>query len=1240
MSNILRNRPTIGVLAGWQTYTGTIHSFLYHVYRGILAAVRTLECNVLIGCGVGSSYRGTSYTALPVPLPDVDFVPVGPWNTDGLIICAPIFFDEGMAYFERLIAAGFPIVYAGDHETGPSVVVDNEGGIQQAIDHLVGHGHRQIAFIAGHDSQGGDSESRLRGYMAGLQKHSLPYDPDLVLHGFHRQDAGYHAMVEILQRNKPFTAVIASNDESAVGVMEALRDAGLVVPHDVAVIGFDNRLESRAQIPLLTTVHHPMFELGYQSAELLYSMIEGRSPRDTLIRIPTHLVVRESCGCLPGASSVARLETDRFVPPASLSDSFGVPISFSTEYWALSDGQVAKSSLVQVQQIPFQKTRDVSVSMQVARNMTEKVYREMQVLGHREVEYLCSRLVDAFKLSLAQGDATAFRLAIQQILEHVAAAGDDLFPFQEAISVINEAAGNLLASSPNSLPAAEVNHMLHQARIAVSEVSRGQFSRLQVRQTETTNQIGLMTSRFLTAENEQEIFEIFNQCLASLGIQGASVAFFEPQADDPAAWSVLKNPLSSPLSQRRFPTRQFPPPGLYTEEYPFQLAVLPLIGQEGMIGFTAFDTDILEPLGVIVRQLVAALHGVHLHQEAVDARKLAEEANMLKSRFLSMVSHELRTPLNMIIGLSNMMLESGEQLTEQNFSVNRKDLQRINIGAQHLESLIRDVLDLARSDVGQLKLIFEPVNMSEILQAVSVIGESLARDKDLDWRFDSSASLPLVRGDRTRLRQVVLNLVANAVKFTARGSVTLSARHRNGCVIVSVIDTGLGIPLEEQHAIFNEFRQSKRTATRGFGGLGLGLAICKRLIELHGGEIGVVSSGEEGAGSTFYFTIPVVELPDQLPDSADDHTQDQRILLLVKEPSSGERLQSYLVCQGFQVDVHTVDQDNNWANWIKPGYPDKLVLDLGLTSEHGWEILKSIKEKPGTRDIPVLFYSLESNQDSGAFLDLNILTKPINTAELAEELVAQGLVNDGEGASSQVRSILIVDDDPDILELHTRILESMASGCRILQAQDGRQALEVARKERPALILLDLMMPEMDGFTVLETLQSDDSLRSIPTIVVTSQVLTEEDMERLNCGVVSVLNKGMFSARETLQHVTAALSRKHRPGTEAQRLVFKAMTYIHTNYRENVSRRDIACHVGVSERHLARCFQQEVGLAPITYLNRFRVKVAKLLLDTGRMSITNVAMEVGFSTGGYFTRVFRDEEGISPREYVQRKNSA
>jgi YesN/AraC family two-component response regulator len=224
--------------------------------------------------------------------------------------------------------------------------------------------------------------------------------------------------------------------------------------------------------------------------------------------------------------------------------------------------------------------------------------------------------------------------------------------------------------------------------------------------------------------------------------------------------------------------------------------------------------------------------------------------------------------------------------------------------------------------------------------------------------------------------------------------------------------------------------------------------------------------------------------------------------------------------------------------------------------------------------------------------------------------------------------------------MHTRILKSMASGHAILQAANGREALHILRKEHPALVLLDLIMPEVDGFTVIETMQAEETTRDIPVIVLTGQVLTEEDMARLNCGMVSVLNKGMYSTQETLEHIKLALTRKRRPGTESQRLVFKAMTFIHTHYKEPVARSDVAAYVGVSERHLARCFQQEIGMAPIAYLNRFRVKVAKMLLCSGRMNVTEVALEVGFSAGGYFTRVFRDEEGLSPREYLRQKRLA
>jgi YesN/AraC family two-component response regulator len=227
-----------------------------------------------------------------------------------------------------------------------------------------------------------------------------------------------------------------------------------------------------------------------------------------------------------------------------------------------------------------------------------------------------------------------------------------------------------------------------------------------------------------------------------------------------------------------------------------------------------------------------------------------------------------------------------------------------------------------------------------------------------------------------------------------------------------------------------------------------------------------------------------------------------------------------------------------------------------------------------------------------------------------------------------------------MLELHARIVKTQLPGYRVLLARDGYQALQIIHREHPALVLLDLMMPVLDGFAVLEEMRKTDSTRNIPVVVITGQSLTKEDMSRLNSGVASVLGKGMFSVDETLYHLADALAHKRRASSEAQNIALKAMAYIHTFYAEPISRSDVAAHVGLSERHLTRCFHQEVGLTPITYLNRYRVKQAKALLEAGEKGITEIAVEVGFSSSSYFTRVFRDEVGVSPRDYLRNRGAS
>ncbi len=1191
------HRPTIGVLAGWRVYTGTLDTFLGPVYQGTRAAARDLDCNLLLSCSVDLGIGQESpRPAWAVPLPDVDFIPVGPWNVDGLLIVGRFSSEPTASYLQRLSAEEYPIVFVGAGEKGPTVMADNEGGIRQAMAHLVAHGHRRIAFIAGYQRDtDGDSARRINAYHAAVRDYGLASDPRLIAYGSHSTGGGRQAMEQILTSGVSFTALVASNDLSALGAMQVLDRNGLNVPRDVAVIGFDDRLEATAHVPPLTTVRYPAFEEGYQGVLLVLEYIQGQTQGPKVVQVPTQLIVRESCGCLIGASTTAAMETPR-------------------------------------------ATDDETGAARVTALMTSTMGIHMQRLNLEQVQRLCQQLVDAFVLNLQQRDSLALHLTLRQVLQQVIALGGNLNAWQTAISLLRDNVPVLpgAAADPDTRRYAE--EILDRARLVIGEVAHEQNTRLMLRQIDVADQMGRMTARFFAAQDEAEIFAILPDTLPAIAIRHAMVAFYEAEGDDPTAWSVIQAPALTGEGQRRFPSRQFPPAGLYPDDQPFSLALLPLRIQGGATGFVAFDAGNLEPCAHIVRQLAASLRGIGLYRQAVEAQRLAEErrqmaedANRLKSRFLSMVSHELRTPLNLISGLSDLLLHESEHAAAPEGSSQREDLERIYINAQQLDGLIRDVLDLTRIEVGQLQLSYAPLDLAEVLEPVIVIARQLTQDKGLAWRADIPATLPRLWGDRLRLRQVTLNLVNNAVKFTSQGEVTLRVSADGDTVTVAVRDTGLGIAPEEQALIFDEFRQSERTTARGYGGLGLGLAICKLLVEMHHGSIGVQSTGEEGSGSEFYFTLPALK-DARLTAAPCAAATAQQIWLLVEDAVQGQRLREHLARRDTETTIRVLDVEDDWRVALSEGTPDAVILDQAVTAARGWEIFLMVKENPQTHNIPVLFYALGKQDDTGAFLDIDFLTKPVRKAQLTEVLVSQGLLERPTGAA-QAGIILVVEDDAGILDMHTRLVQAQMPHYKVLQAANGLEALRIMAQERPDLVLLDLMMPELDGFGVLEAMRAEPATRNIPVVILTAQVLTPEDMARLNRGTVSILGKGLFSAEETLQHVETVLSRRRRAVSEVQRLVHKAMAFIHTHYMDPLTRGEIADHVGLSERHLTRCFQQEVGVTPMTYLNRYRIKQAKVLLESSALGITEVAMAVGFSSGGYFTRVFHQEMGISPRAY-------
>lgn len=1180
-----RTRPTIGVLAGWQFYrTATNLSYLAPIFRGVTHAARHLGCNLLLGCGMGPSANPTDplRPVWPVLSDDHDYAPIGPWNTDGLIIAVPLHSAARSEYVQGLIATGHPVLFVGSGESGPTIAVNNMGGILEALRHLVEHGHRQIAFIAGTvEDMRGDSGERLHAYLTGCEMYGLDRNPDLLAYGRHVYDGGYTAMQQVMDSGASFTAVVASNDESALGAMQALRDAGRRIPHDVAVIGFDNRLEGSAQAPGLSSIHVPLFNIGYRAVDLLLQSIEGKAPLPDLVQVDTHLVIRESCGCVGGTQ-----------PGGST-----------------------------------HRTADGLARAELAGAMTAAVLNQAHSLTEEEGGLLCGRLANAFADSLQHGDRSEFHAVLADVLDQTARVTDDTHIWQAAISLLSADVGDTGAAG--STADALARTLLSEARLSISAAMQRQHQRYVMDERWTSSRLSLLTARLLTALDETQIYEILASHLPAMDVHTAMLGLFEAEGENAVAWSTLRDVIHLDRAVVRCRSQEFPPVDLFSRDQPFILTVIPLVDQSGQIGLMVFDADHFDLHGAIVQQVGGALNTARLYRQATEGRRLAEEANRMKSRFLSTISHELRTPLNLIIGLSGMVIhdsdESGSPLPE----AVRKDVDRIHAYSQHLGGLIGDVIDLATSDAGQLRLNNDYVDLGQALRIVAESGSQLAADKGLAWDAVLPERGPWVWGDQTRLRQIVLNLISNAIKFTTHGGVSLRIEDNGDQVTVIVRDTGLGVSLHDQDAIFDEFWQSERSVARGYGGLGLGLAISKRLVEIHGGSISLQSSGEEGAGSTFSFTLPTVQPPvQQVPHPERPASAEQRVVILTSDPSTSERLREHLARRGFNVYLVTITWEADWNARIAENPPQAVILDVSTNSAVGWDALKTIKSSPSMAAIPVLFFS--SSPLSGASIELDYLTKPIEISELTRALDQHWLMTE---SSRPTRTILVVDDEPNTLEMNARIVQSHAASNRVLKARDGREALEILHREVVDLILLDLQMPEMDGFQVLEAIRAMESARLIPVIVVTGTVLTETDMSRLSQGVTAVLGKGLFSIEETVDHISAALEHKRKLSGESQRLVRLAMGYLHQHFAESISRGDIARHVGITEDHLTFCFRQELGTTPIMYLQRYRINQAKHLLKESQQTITEIASKVGFSDSGYFSRIFHRETGMSPEAF-------
>ncbi|MBI5548301.1 MAG: response regulator [Deltaproteobacteria bacterium] len=519
-------------------------------------------------------------------------------------------------------------------------------------------------------------------------------------------------------------------------------------------------------------------------------------------------------------------------------------------------------------------------------------------------------------------------------------------------------------------------------------------------------------------------------------------------------------------------------------------------------------------------ELAAQLRdSVRRQQELDEARVSAESANRTKSTFLANMSHELRTPLNAVIGYSEMLSEDAEDRGDAGAVA---DLKKIHSAAKHLLTLINDVLDLSKIEAGKIELYLETLEVADLVGDVASTVGPLMEAKANKLEVRCQPALGAMRSDLTRLRQCLFNLLSNAAKFTEGGTVTLAVRRErvgdSEWLTFDVSDTGIGMTPEQMGKLFQPFTQADSSTTRKFGGTGLGLTVTRHLCRLMGGDCSLRS--ELGAGSTFSIRLP--SDPQAVPPAAATPIAEPNsspvasgplVLVVDDDPVARDLLGRMLGRDGYRVQCAASGAE---ALRLAPELQPKVItLDVVMPGMDGWAVLSALKADPRTAAIPVVMLTMQQDCQMGVSLGaVDYLAKPIERQHLTAVLRRH--------AGHTPCHALVVDDDPTTREMLRRQLEG--DGWAVAEAEHGRAGLEQLAVHVPQVVLLDLTMPQMDGFEFLAEMRKRSEWRAVPVIVVTARDLTSEDRARLAGNVEQVLQKGTYRHDDLLVEMRALLS--------------------------------------------------------------------------------------------------------------------
>jgi GAF domain-containing protein/DNA-binding response OmpR family regulator/anti-sigma regulatory factor (Ser/Thr protein kinase) len=555
---------------------------------------------------------------------------------------------------------------------------------------------------------------------------------------------------------------------------------------------------------------------------------------------------------------------------------------------------------------------------------------------------------------------------------------------------------------------------------------------------------------------------------------------------------------------------------------------VPLLAEQRIIGVLTvwrqapgrYPDEVVNLLQTFASQSALAIQNARLFRELEAKSRELEVASRHKSEFLANMSHELRTPLNAIIGYSEMLQEEAHDQHAEGFV---PDLQRIHAAGKHLLELINAVLDLSKIEAGKMELYLETFEVAPLLRDVAAVLEPLAQKNANRLEVTCEPEVGAMRADLTKLRQALFNLLSNACKFTERGvvsvGVTREAAADGDSIVFAVSDTGIGMTPEQMARLFEEFGQVDASTTRRYGGTGLGLALSRRLCRMMGGDITVAS--EPGRGSTFTIRLPA-EVREPLRESPAAAAREaaagaSTVLVIDDDGAVRDLMARFLEKEGFRVVAAAGGEEG--LRLAREVAPDVITLDVLMPGMDGWSVLAALKADAALADVPVVMLTMLDDRNLGYALGAaDYLTKPIDRERLVAVL----------GRYRRDLPILVVDDDADFRALARRMLER--EGYAVVEADNGRVALDRLRDATPGVILLDLMMPEMDGFEFADAVRADAAWRSVPIVVITAKDLSPADHERLNGSVARVLQKGALSRETLLGEVRdlVAVSARHR----------------------------------------------------------------------------------------------------------------